>query len=245
MTATTATKTTAQKLAEMLTENTGRNLLDSGSAYGRAWERNAGKTVDDFKAEPTNRIDSDGSISLSTFHHLNDALSYDADLDAMYSAFDALHPNEGYIETVYLWLETLGVDTDNSETYGGVWTYNSYNSEFDLLDQTIQAVFFDLGGRAFVALQIHGGCDVRGGYTKPAIFEGGIDELLSADRAWLSCPALDHSFTADFYEGSVQDTELSPSEPTDDMLIPVTVETQLPEGWELQHGCPICKSALV
>jgi hypothetical protein len=39
-------------IAAMLTENTGSSFLDSGSAYGRNHERQAGKTVADFRAEP-------------------------------------------------------------------------------------------------------------------------------------------------------------------------------------------------
>ena len=37
---------TQKMLARMLTENTGRNILDSGDAYGRHWEKNQGITVD-------------------------------------------------------------------------------------------------------------------------------------------------------------------------------------------------------
>ncbi len=241
----TATHTsTAEKLAEMFTENTGTHMLDSGGAYGRNFERHAGKTVADFMAAPYQTVSEYGSVSLDAFHYLNENLSYDPELDAMFVAFDALHPHKSYLEIVELWLESLGVDTNNTDPYGGVFEYNSYNNEYDLLSQTIQAVCFSLGSSAYVALQIHGGCDVRGGYTRPVIFEGGVDELLSSDRAWLSCPSADHRFTVDFYEGRVQDTELSPSEPTADMLIPVSVATEMPKGWELEHGCPVCKSAL-
>lgn len=235
---------TAEKLAAMFTENTGRHMLDSGSAYGRAWERNQGKTVADFLAAPYQTVSRDGNVSLDAFHYLHENLNYAAELDAMYAAYDATRPNTSYTETVLEWLETIGVDTNNRETYGGVWDYNSYNNEYCLLSQTIQATFFDLGDRSYVALQIHGGCDVRGGYTKPAIFEGGVDELLSSDRAWLSCPSVEHRFTVDFYENDVQETELSPSEPTADMLVPITVATEVPETWELQHGCPVCKAPL-
>jgi hypothetical protein len=235
---------TANKLASMFTENTGSHMLDSGSAYGRNWERHAGKTVADFMAAKTQGISSDGIVWLDTFHHLNAHLTSAPDLDAMYAAFDALHPNEGYLETVSLWLETLGVDIENTEPYGGVFEYNSANNEYDLLDQTIQAVCFTLGDEAYTALQIHGGCDIRGGYTKPVIFYGSIDDVIFADSTRFYCPSLDHTFSADFQQGIVTDTELGESLPTSDMLVPVSIATELPAGWELQHGCPVCKAQL-
>ena len=34
---------------KMLTENTGVHMLDSGGAYGRNWERNQVKTIEDFE----------------------------------------------------------------------------------------------------------------------------------------------------------------------------------------------------
>jgi len=39
---------TADILAGMFTENTGRHMLDSGGAYGRNWEHNQGRTTADF-----------------------------------------------------------------------------------------------------------------------------------------------------------------------------------------------------
>jgi hypothetical protein len=56
-------------------------------------------------------------------------------------------------------------------------TVNSYNEE-NLLDQVILFTYFELragSGRSgnlgsYVVLQIHGGCDVRGGYSRPRVF---------------------------------------------------------------------------
>jgi len=50
----TQTDTTADKLAEMLQENTGRSILDSGDYYGRHWEHNQGA---DFEAQPEGRLE--------------------------------------------------------------------------------------------------------------------------------------------------------------------------------------------
>ena len=53
-TATDTTDRAADKLAEMLQENTGRNFLDSGDYYGRNWEHNQGA---DFEAQPEGRLE--------------------------------------------------------------------------------------------------------------------------------------------------------------------------------------------
>ena len=39
---------------KMLTENTGSAMLDSGDAYGRHWENNKQRTIDDFKNDKIN-----------------------------------------------------------------------------------------------------------------------------------------------------------------------------------------------
>ena len=44
-------KNTKQLIYKMLTQNTGAHFLDSGGAYGRNWERNQVKTIEDFENE--------------------------------------------------------------------------------------------------------------------------------------------------------------------------------------------------
>ena len=41
-----------QVVYSMITENTGRHMLDSGGAYGRHWERNQKLSLDDFESLP-------------------------------------------------------------------------------------------------------------------------------------------------------------------------------------------------
>jgi hypothetical protein len=81
-----------QLLFSMFTENTGRHMLDSGGAYGRNWERNQNKAVEDFIDQPSAWLDIyhreasedrpeafDLSPTLSLFHHLRDALDLRSD----------------------------------------------------------------------------------------------------------------------------------------------------------------------
>jgi hypothetical protein len=47
-------------------------------------------------------------------------------------------------------------------------------------------------------LQIHGGCDVRGGYTKPQIFEGSWEEVLCRDGSfYVRCPICEEEWSTD------------------------------------------------
>jgi hypothetical protein len=52
---------------------------------------------------------------------------------------------------------------------GEPFTVNTYNDE-NLLDQTLLFRFFTLEHESYVVLQVHGGADVRGGYSDPKVF---------------------------------------------------------------------------
>ena len=65
---------------------------------------------------------------------------------------------------------------ENGSPIGGIYgdgepiTVNTYNHE-SLLSQTIQYTYWEDEDGGHVLLQIHGGADVRGGYTRPVIFD--------------------------------------------------------------------------
>jgi hypothetical protein len=66
------------------------------------------------------------------------------------------------------------------------FTENSYNRE-SLLSQVIQYTTFKVGDQNLVMLQIHGGADVRGGYTAPRVFEMDDEYSLIMESASISC----------------------------------------------------------
>jgi hypothetical protein len=165
--------TTSDVLVEMLTENTGKALCDSGDAYGRNWERNQGKTLDTFKSRPATTVNFKyGYIdfTIDVYHFLNERLEYLPELDQMFQVF--MDESDDYwlsdMEAFYDHLEDCGYDVSE-----GPYTVNTFNGE-DALTQVIQYTIFylnsDLWQGYIVLLQIHGGCDVRGGYTKPRAF---------------------------------------------------------------------------
>jgi|TARA_R100000149_G_scaffold41741_1_gene16212 hypothetical protein len=158
-------KETKQVIYEMLTESTGEHFLDSGGYYGRHWETNQKKTIDDFDNEPDiiiEDVETDYPYRvMSLYHHLTDNLAYLEDETEYFNEWikqegrdNVLHDAEDYLE------EFFGYDTQ---------VINTYNDECDLT-QTIQFV----GGKIFedniIALSIHNGADVRGGYTDYRIF---------------------------------------------------------------------------
>ena len=166
---------TAQVLKAMLTENTGTHMLDSGGAYGRAWQQNKGR---DFDAEPAATISvEEGYIDIrrSTFHFLNECLEFDEAMDARFGAFNRKRDPGDQIP----WLALMEEFTDELRAlnlYGegppvtGIYgegkpvTVNTYNHE-SLVDQILQYIYFEIDEQGYVLLQIHGGCDARGGYT--------------------------------------------------------------------------------
>lgn len=164
---------TEAKLTEMLQENTGKSLLDSGGVYGRHWERNQGV---EFRSQPSGKLEFHESrgelnidVTLDVFHFLNERLEYNEELDQQYREWcereDAYHgwaAGEEFVESI----NGKGIYGDDKP-----FTTNTAGGE-DLLSQTLQYVYWtDEGGDAHVLLQIHGGCDMRGGYTDPVAFD--------------------------------------------------------------------------
>lgn len=69
---------------------------------------------------------------------------------------------------------------------------NTYNHE-SLLSQTIQYVFFTVDKEPYVIVQVHGGADVRGGYSKPHIFAVSEDDYISnVARGTIYCTGKNH-----------------------------------------------------
>ena len=182
-----ANVTTKDIVIQMLTTNTGRHILDSGGAYGRNWERNQGR---DFASEP--KITSEARVygcedgkpgtlyltgTVSLYHWMMHNLEFDAtlqtELDYM---IDHEWPNDSGLEVARKFAEQMQ-ELLNPDAYGFFEPreVNTYNMECDL-SQTIQFVTANLdpcgyrGEESHLILQVHGGCDVRGGYTMPVVF---------------------------------------------------------------------------
>jgi len=157
----------------MLTENTGSHMLDSGGAYGRHWEKNKKKTLADFIKEPSvipyNITDEKKSnevcYTISVFHYLTNG---QIKLDNTCKAFNKLPCEDwdggetyGISKKQSEWLKKRGFEFKNS--------FNTYNGESSL-SQVLQGTYLKKENDTWVLLQIHNGCDVRGGYTDAKLF---------------------------------------------------------------------------
>lgn len=180
-------------LKSMLTENTGRALCDSGGIYGRNWEQNQGKN---FDAEPeaeltliwveeNNAIDV--SLDVSIYHLLRQVLELDEFCDEFNERFARMEDWDGdYYGTsaeATQWLQDRDFELI---PIGRHDAYNTYNSEEGYIhSQITQGHWFDRDGEPYVLLQIHGGCDARGGYTDAKLFRVEYEEdrykIMSAD----------------------------------------------------------------
>ena len=184
---------TEQKLAEMLTENTGRHMLDSGGAYGRHWERNQERKFED---EPATNFTADKygiEVTHNLYHWLSERLEFDEKMNKLWEDFcdtpeqEDLYWYENKENFLTEHLTHIGYDIDVERIEG----INTYNGE-DMLSQTIQYNIFECDNVQYVMLEIHQGCDVRGGYTAPVIFEVLEDRALWGNaRATISCDRSD------------------------------------------------------
>lgn len=191
MTMTETAMSTDDMLAAMLTENTGRHMLDSGGAYGRNFERNAGKAAADFRAAPEVNVDTwerNGHtvveyITLDIFHFLSDRLDYNAEVDAAFHEFALAdeRADESWFTCLNEWLNVTGARWQGSDPM----VVNTCNGE-DSLSQVMQFAMFEHPDtdEPMAALMIHGGCDYRGGYTAPRMFDlGTYHEYALLDNA--------------------------------------------------------------
>jgi len=205
---------TQEILQEMLKENTGRSMLDSGGAYGRNWERNQGV---DFMAQPESVLDFCWGLSVThnVFHWLTEKLDYAPELDAAFHGW-AESSGECWLEDMKKWVEDI-VKDERREPATGLYgegnpiTINTYNNE-DLLSQIIQYIYFELDGTGYVILQIHGGCDARGGYGTPHVLEV-CEEcgIFDNARASICCESRKHRwFSDDGYSWSYEPDNSDP-----------------------------------
>ena len=162
-------------IESMLKENTGVAMLDSGGAYGRNWERNQKR---DFTKEPACEVEcnefKDGDVELiisyNIYHYLVNFLEYDEDCEKLNEDFKKFCETPEFEKENWL---TCMESWCSEREFFHVYTTNTYNYE-NILSQTIQYTTFSLTDDEYdvhILLQIHGGCDVRGGYTKPVIFK--------------------------------------------------------------------------
>jgi len=188
----------------MLTENTGAHILDSGGAYGRNWQRN--RQIKDWNKLPVLEVtvwkDGEVDFSLNIYHYLRKFLEVTPTSKMLtkwlyrYGEKPELR-NKSWLACIESWTEML------RDFFGYTIepTFNSYNWE-NILSQVIQGCVIHAPTRysfeteTYLILQIHGGCDVRGGYTDPVVFYleedliGQFYHTMNAILAYCGCTQL-------------------------------------------------------
>lgn len=162
----------------MFQEGTGAALCDSGGSYGRHWQRNQLRALEDFQAEPEVSWSEHGYFVISTFHYLLKAAGLE--LDHVSRAFNALDCDDWDGDTYGISKAQSDWLADRGFEYGSSW--NTYNGETSL-SQVLQGTNLTCAGERYVLIQLHQGCDVRGGYTDARLFKL-QGECMGSESVW-------------------------------------------------------------
>lgn len=205
--------TTSDVLKAMLKENTGTHFLDSGFGNGRHWQQNQTK---DFDKEPEGWLrvriynrekhEGDWDVTLSTYHFLKERVRFAADWQTRFDAYvqeNDVDGRTGWMELMDGFFESLKTSHDVRAPFDGSnsepFTVNTYNHA-SYLSQTLQYTAGMVDDVPLYLLQIHGGADVRGGYTAPKCFtDGGYSELalFSDTQATVACDKCEANWFSD------------------------------------------------
>lgn len=254
-------------IEEMLKENTGIHMMDSGGGGNRAWQRNQDRL---FYAEPyaTLKFHSYGpyteiDYTVSLFWWLRDNVHYEHDKTLKYWKWCDKHGYGRDLEGMNMYLDKLerknaklrAKGRDNKygrvyDSYQDPYITNTYNEETNL-SQVMQYLNFDIhGGEEYALISIHGGADVRGGYTDCRFFtvteEYGLHRL---NEGTIYCDNGDCG-TRWFYDGSCWAGEDYPSKSLeeydtisiDDVEVGVEYDDTIIIDSDGTGSCPVCKT---
>ena len=167
-------------LSSKLKEKVPHSMLDSGDYYGRHYQENQER---DFRSEDSLHVEVFGDQAIfhyNLYHFLVNFLKVDEESEQLQKKLE-IYMSESD-DSHFAAMKTFG-ENEGYDTYTG----NTYNGE-NILSQGFQHTTYctagsdSIYGVEFVAIMIHGGCDIRGGYTSPYIFktreEGDISPLL-------------------------------------------------------------------
>jgi hypothetical protein len=161
---------TQELIYEMLTTNTGKHILDSGGGEGRNWQRNQKKSIYDFYEEEEEKILFDAKYKeiyreVSVFHYLSEL-----DMDYICNEFNAINRNADNWESDFYGVSREAESYLNTFEIENFRSWNTYNGDSDL-SQVLQGATMEIEGEIYFLIQIHGGADVRGGYTDAYLFK--------------------------------------------------------------------------
>jgi len=161
---------TNELIYEMLTENTGSHMLDSGGGGNRNWQKNQGKTIEDFENEEEETITFDPKFKelyrrVSVYHYLSELTQDEIcrDFNMINTSSDWEGEYYGTSRKAADFLDILDLELVND--------WNTYNGDSDLSQVLQGTTFKNDDDEYYYLIQIHGGSDVRGGYTDAKLFK--------------------------------------------------------------------------
>ena len=161
-------------IAEMLTEDTGINMLDSGGAAGRGWQQRQGR---DFKKEDAVIVETyesgdEVTIYFNLFHYLTTYLELDENCKKLQKRFDKFARSPAQEDEPWLVsMEAFGNKVNEEPSmFEYIGTVNTYNYD-NILSGVIQYESFIYDGNQYILMQTHNGADIRGGYSNPRVFK--------------------------------------------------------------------------
>ncbi len=166
---------------EMLTENTGIHMLDSGGKDGRNWQINQKRTLKDFQNDKYISY-KDDYPEKSLFHHLTESCEYLPNVNKKltdwinkdkYHYMDNSEGRENSWHDVEHFMQKFIYPESKINC---IYTYNDET----VLSQDIQFLYADdFYDNNIIALSIHNGADVRGGLTDYKFFKVDWDMFLN------------------------------------------------------------------
>lgn len=194
-----------KKIISLLQQNTGASILDSGGAYGRHWERNKKlpSTVEYWDktdvVSPTGFRYGELWATISLYHHLKNSLIWDDEVEYvnnLWDEWDKARPDETYDKTMKSFYEEVLRLADLKEYEDENWnpwcfrgenySYYTYNGENSLSQDFVYII---MGEWCFI--EIHNGCDARGGFTRPVLFKFNEDNLFNYIDFTIGCENYD------------------------------------------------------
>jgi len=162
-------------IKELLCQNTGCDILDSGGAYGRGWEKNRHRNFDEQEAVELKVWNDKVILQYNVYKYLVNFLELNDKCEVLQKELDefmAREDSHSHMQDMEDFMEHKSKH-DDYDLQGITNTYNYDN----IISQVLQyGIIVDGEDEHFIILQIHNGCDVRGGYTKPKIFSLGCDD---------------------------------------------------------------------
>lgn len=168
-------------IRSMLTECTGRSILDSGDHYGRGWERSAMNGFPEGPIPPQVSLEFGYlEVTIDLASYLAELLEYDPEGDSVFQEYSRNSNSRFHLEDIDGFLEFAFPADSLSGIYGegGPVSFNTYNDQ-NLLSRDFQGTFFYTGDRVprgfvdnepYLLFHTHNGADIRGGYGVPRLF---------------------------------------------------------------------------